>query len=218
MSLRPPRAPPVSGLPLPLGSPYYGTPSPEVTGPICRVPWRGLSRSPEPSQPAHLCRFAERSPTVSSGTRGFSRQCGVSAVGPSRVLPITAQLRRRIYLPPSTPNRLEGFATYPRRLPSCVPPRTSTAGGAGILTSFPSATPFGFTLGYRLTLGGRTFPRYPWAFGGRDSHPPLVYSCPHSHFRLVQQPSRVCLRPTAESSPTASTSSGGTDPRLRGVA
>jgi hypothetical protein len=25
----------------------------------------------------------------------------------------------------------------------------------------------------RLTLGGRTFPRKPWAFGGRDSHPPF---------------------------------------------
>jgi hypothetical protein len=105
------------------------------------------------------------------------------------------------------PNRLEGNATYPRRLPSCVTPCTSIAGGAGILTSFPSATPFGFTLGYRLTLGGRPFPRYPWAYGGRDSHSPLAYSCPHSHFRLVQQPSRVCLHPTAESSPTACTSS-----------
>ncbi len=84
------------------------------------------------------------------------------------------------------PNRLEGNATYPRHLPFCVTPRTSIADGAGILTSFPSAIPFGFTLGYRLTLGGRPFPRYPWAFGGRDSHSPLAYSCPHPHFRLVQ--------------------------------
>ncbi len=103
------------------------------------------------------------------------------------------------------PNRLEGHATCPRRLASCVPPRASPIDGAGMLTRFPSATPFGFTLGYRLTLGGRTFPRYPWAYGGRDSHPPFAYSCPHSHFRLVQRPSRVRLHPTAERSPTANT-------------
>ena len=53
--------------------------------------------------------------------RGFSRQCGVSSVEPSRALPFTAQLRLRTYLQPSSPNRLEGFATYPRSLASCVP-------------------------------------------------------------------------------------------------
>ena len=26
----------------------------------------------------------------------------------------------------------------------------------------------------RLTLGGRTFPRNPWTFGGRDSHSPFA--------------------------------------------
>src|SRR3954467_6747682 len=38
-------------------SPYRGAPSPEVTGPFCRVPFRGFSRSPWYSLPAHLCRF-----------------------------------------------------------------------------------------------------------------------------------------------------------------
>ena len=37
----------------------------------------------------------------------------------------------------------------------------SPSAGAGILTCFPSATPFGLTLGFRLSLGGRTFPRKP---------------------------------------------------------
>src|SRR3712207_2447900 len=37
-----------------------GAPSPEVTGPICRVPWRGFSRPPRSARPAHLCRFAVR--------------------------------------------------------------------------------------------------------------------------------------------------------------
>jgi hypothetical protein len=34
----------------------------------------------------------------------------------------------------------------------------------------------------RLTLGGRAFPRKPWAFGGQDSHLSFRYSYRHSHF------------------------------------
>ena len=33
----------------------------------------------------------------------------------------------------------------------------------------------------RLTLGGRTFPRKPWAFGDQDSHLVFRYSCLHGH-------------------------------------
>ena len=32
----------------------------------------------------------------------------------------------------------------------------------------------------RLTLGGRTFPRKPWVYGGRGFHPSYRYSCLHS--------------------------------------
>ena len=34
----------------------------------------------------------------------------------------------------------------------------------------------------RLTLGGRSFPRKPPAYGGMDSHHASRYSCRHSHF------------------------------------
>ena len=37
----------------------------------------------------------------------------------------------------------------------------------------------------RLTLGGRSFPRNPWAFGGGDSHPSFRYSYRHSHFHAL---------------------------------
>src|SRR5215510_9037742 len=40
-----------------------GTPYPEVTGLICRVPERAFSQAPEDSLPTYLCRFAVRSPT-----------------------------------------------------------------------------------------------------------------------------------------------------------
>ena len=39
----------------------------------------------------------------------------------------------------------------------------------------------------RLTLGGRTCPRNPEIFGGRDSHPPSRYSCLHGHLSKVHQ-------------------------------
>ena len=45
-------------------------------------------------------------------------------------------------------------------------------------------------LRYRLTLGGLTFPRNPWAFGEQVFHLLFRYSCRHYLFRLVQSSSR----------------------------
>ena len=49
--------PPTVGL-----RPTRGTPSPEVTGRVCRVPWPRLARSPLGITLAHQCRFPVRSP------------------------------------------------------------------------------------------------------------------------------------------------------------
>ena len=38
----------------------------------------------------------------------------------------------------------------------------------------------------RLTLGGLTCPRKPWAYGEQDSHLLYRYSYRHSHFHAVQ--------------------------------
>ena len=54
----------------------------------------------------------------------------------------------------------------------------------------------------RLTLRGLALRRNPWTFGGRGSRPPCRYSCPHSHFRYLQRPSRVRLRRLTERSAT----------------
>jgi hypothetical protein len=40
----------------------------------------------------------------------------------------------------------------------------------------------------RLTLGGRTFPRKPWVYGGRGFHPSYRYSCLHSHLSELHRP------------------------------
>ena len=42
----------------------------------------------------------------------------------------------------------------------------------------------------RLTLRGLTLRRNPWAFGDSVSHTVCRYSCQHSHFRCLQDPSR----------------------------
>ena len=55
----------------------------------------------------------------------------------------------------------------------------------------------------RLTLRGLALRRNPWTFGERGSHPLCRYSCPHSHFRYLQEPSRVSLRRLTERSATA---------------
>ena len=58
------------------------------------------------------------------------------------------QLCRRIFLSTSTPTIRNGDVQHPDYLSYCVTPSLKrTHGGAGILTRFPSATPFGLTLG-----------------------------------------------------------------------
>lgn len=51
-------------------SPYWGSPSPEVTGTFCRVPWRGFSRAPVDTLLAHLWRFPVRSPALRAALSG----------------------------------------------------------------------------------------------------------------------------------------------------
>ena len=61
--------------------------------------------------------------------------------------------------------------TAPEPFPSASPLGLHPGGG-GILTPLPIPYAFRPQVRGRLTLGGRPFPRKPWAYGGRDSHPP----------------------------------------------
>ena len=72
-----------------------------------------------------------------------------------------------------------------------------------MLTPFPSATALALALGARLTLRGLTLRRNPWTFGDSVFHTVCRYSCQHSHFRCLQEPSRVSLRRLTERSATA---------------
>src|SRR5881397_2662979 len=55
----------------------------------------------------------------------------------------------------------------------------------------------------RLTLRRLTLRRNPWTFGATVFHSVCRYSCQHSHFRCLQEPSRVSLRRPTERSATA---------------
>ena len=55
----------------------------------------------------------------------------------------------------------------------------------------------------RLTLRGLTLRRNPWTYGESVSHTLYRYSCHHSHFRYLQDPSQVSLHRLTERSATA---------------
>ena len=65
----------------------------------------------------------------------------------------------------------------------------------------------------RLTLRGLTLRRNPWTYGGSVSHASYRYSCQHSHFRYLQELSRVSLHRLTERSATTLSS-----PQLRCMA
>ena len=120
--------------------PYRGTPSPEVTGLICRVPSAEFSQTPEDSLLDYLCRFAVRSQM--SLLSSFSRQCRI------RTFRQTSWARGPRTSLRSTLDALHRTFHSPASLPSCVPASYKrNIHGAGILTSFPSPTPLGLGLG-----------------------------------------------------------------------
>src|SRR5439155_3683124 len=96
---------------------------------------------------------------------------------------------------PSTFNRLENHrdskstecagqtVTFNRRPVSThVSQLNLTTAGAGILNLLSIVYALRPRLRSRLTLGGRTFPRKPWVYGGQEFYLSYRYSCLHPHF------------------------------------
>ena len=78
----------------------------------------------------------------------------------------------------------------PRPLLQWRPPRLNLAIGCGDINPLSIGYALGPRLRSRLTLGGLTFPRKPWAFGGWASHPAYRYSFRHSHSSPLHRSSR----------------------------
>ena len=75
------------------------------------------------------------------------------------------------------------------------PPPTAfvTSGRLGNINPIPIGYACRPRLRDRLTLRGLTLRRNPWTFGESVSHTLCRYSCQHSHFRYLQQPSQAAF-------------------------
>ena len=73
------------------------------------------------------------------------------------------------------------------------------------INSIPIDYAFRPRLRDRLTLRRLALRRNPWIFGDSVFHTVFRYSCQHSHFRYLQEPSRVSLHRLTERSATACT-------------
>ena len=133
--------------------------------------------------------------------RGFSRQCEPRDFGTHASLPFTAQAPVvRISLH-NTLAAWTASSSRPLPCPPVSPLRSNGPRWYGILHPLPFAYALRPRLRSRLTLGGRTFPRNPSAFGGQDSHLSFVTYTGILTSRLSTRP---CGRasPTRERSPT----------------
>src|SRR5215213_5370427 len=81
---------------------------------------------------------------------------------------------------PKPPRPLAGPGqSTPGLSPHTCPPNLNV-GGAGILNLLAIVYALRPRLRSRLTLGGRTFPRKPWVYGGQEFNLSYRYSCLHS--------------------------------------
>ncbi len=122
--------------------------------------------------PAHLCRFAVRSPALQRPRGCFSSVCSgpfPRPEGRSSLLPL--RLGAGICLGPSSPYRFGGGIPSPPGPFAPASPLGLHAGGGGLLTPLPIGYAFRPRLRDRLTHRGRTCRWKPWAYGEGDSHP-----------------------------------------------
>jgi hypothetical protein len=165
-------------------SPYRGAPSPEVTGPICRVPWHGFSRPPWYALPAHLCRFAVRSRRPS--LEAFLGSPGSIRSGSAETSPSPSPLGQR-------PHGFACGASLPAWRATCTPGPTSlrppitqtVRRGTGFSTRCPSASALACALGpphpQLISIAAE-----PLGIRWEGFSPSSRYSCRHSHSAPLQ--------------------------------
>ena len=111
---------------------------------------------------------------------------------------------------PLPPRRTGGTPSRIRLAPCPLGPAAPVAGGSYLPRHALAGTrgsrniglgPIGYAspprLRGRLTLGGRTWPRKPWTFGGADSRRPFRYSCLHGRSPAVHRAFRSGFGPRA---------------------
>ena len=156
-----------------------------------------------------------------NSTRGFSRKYGINQL--RRIRRIVASLPSGLCLP-----LLSKEAPYSRE------PRVRRPLATMWLT-YPSPSPLASTLSKRcrninlhsityafrprlrdrLTLGGLSCPRKPWAFGETVSHRLYRYSCRHSHLEGLQHPLRYAFTDNSSAPLPLHIPAGIRNPQLR---
>jgi len=174
----------------------------------------GFSRAPWSSRPVYLCRFAVRIPQHQRLEAFLGSMASADSLCPKTPRPVASRACMH-----------DGFscrAPYRLRLPNPTDSRPSLLRHSITplrkyrninLLSIDYA--FRPRLRIRLTLGGRTCPRKPWTYGGRDSHPPFRYSCLHSHLSVPSRSVTLPLVSDRQRSPTTRAAEPFTSPRLR---
>jgi hypothetical protein len=151
---------------------------------FCRVPSPGFSQAPRDSLPAHLCRFAVRSPRHLD--RGFSWRHGFNRFMGRSPSSSHLGLEKEADLPASSAYVLEPGIPTPGRPALPRPPFSQTMSRRyGNIDPFSIAYAFRPRLRDRLTLRRLALLRKPWACGERVFHPLYRYSCQHNPFRPV---------------------------------
>ena len=115
--------------------------------------------------PTHLCRIPGRQPWEHPDVFLDPAFNGSGSAEASTSLPLRADRHFQ---------SATGFCTASQ-------PNLTTA-GAGILNLLSIVYALRPRLRSRLTLGGRTFPRKPWVYGGQEFNLSYRYSCLHPHF------------------------------------
>ena len=109
--------------------------------------------------------------------------CGTGNRGNTRKFFLIPVLMDPLQPKPPRPCSCEQTATFNRRPISTETSLPSlTTAGAGILNLLSIVYALRPRLRSRLTLGGRTFPRKPWVYGGQEFNLSYRYSCLHPHF------------------------------------
>ena len=109
--------------------------------------------------------------------------CGTGNRGNTRKFFLIPALMDPLQPRPPRPCPCGQTATFNRRPISTETSFPSlTTAGAGILNLLSIVYALRPRLRSRLTLGGRTFPRKPWVYGGQEFNLSYRYSCLHSHF------------------------------------
>jgi hypothetical protein len=126
-------------------------------------------------------------------TRGFSRKHGIMDFRPYGLVSCLGLIQAFLSYPDNLHRKTGTSVTRPH-YPSPSPLASTPTRRRRNINLLSITYAFRPRLRLRLTLGGRTFPRKPWAYGGQVSHLSCRYSFRHQHSQQLHHSLPVWLR------------------------